>query len=77
MPEGVIFGLLIIVLPVRLRSAWRLRSSAVSNGWPAALLPAEGLDDCLFGLLYRGAVGVIVVQLGVNGFGLFHVFQAA
>lgn len=40
----------------------------------SALLPADGLDDCLFGLLCCGIVGVIVAQLGVYGFGFLHVF---
>jgi len=42
-----------------------------------ALLPAEGLDDGLLGLFCCGTVGIILIQPGVNGFGLFDFVRAA
>ena len=53
------------------------KTKPIKANFEALLLPADGLDDCLFGLICRGAVGIILAQLGVNGFGFFQVFQAA
>jgi hypothetical protein len=71
------FGKLSIRAYPSASSGRRLRSSAVSHLWPLALLPAEGLEHGLFGLSERGAVGVVPVELSVNGPGLLDIFHAA